>query len=90
MANILKPTEKEIKFQKRLREEALKEMHREYDYVNHRKFDIGHLAKKLDISTTGVESLMRKDPWPMETGIRVCIALNLDVVLIVEKNWKGM
>lgn len=87
---ILKPTEREIKFQKELREEALKEMHREYDHVNHQKFDIGNLANRLGLFRDEVEALMVKDPWTIEVGIRVCEALNLDVTLIVEKNWRGM
>lgn len=88
MSVILKPTERELKFQKELREEALKEMHREYDHVNHQKFDIGRLAHRLGLFQNEVEALMSKDPWPIEIGIRVCDSLNLDVVLIVEKNWR--
>jgi len=87
---ILKPTEREIKFQKELRDEALKEMHREYDYVNHQQFDIGNLANRLGLFRDEVEALINKDPWSIEVGIRICEALNLDVTLMVEKNWKGM
>jgi len=87
---ILKQTEQEKKFQKKLREEAIKEMHREYDYVNHQKFDIGNLANRLGLFANEAEDLIAKDPWTIEVGIRVCEALNLDVTLGVEKNWRGM
>jgi glutamine synthetase type III len=82
---ILKPTEKELKFKKLLRTIAIEKMHKEYDHVNHLEFDIYSLSGKLDMSTDQVESLMKKEDWPMETGIRVCEALELDVTLDVEE-----
>lgn len=82
--NILNPCEVETKFQKELRDAAIKKMHEEYAHVNHKEFDYGTLAQKLDLFPSGVKNLMEKDPWTLEVGIRVCKALDLSVILIVE------
>lgn len=82
---ILEPTEKELNFKRKLREMALKKIHKDYDHVNHLEFDIYSLAHKLEMSTDQTQSLIDKDDWSIEIGIRVCEALMLDVGMDVEE-----
>lgn len=44
-----------------------------------RKLSKKELAKKLNLPLTGVELLMNRDYWPVETCLQVAAALDLDV-----------
>lgn len=80
---ILKETEKEKQFKKELRDAAIKKMYADYAHVNHKEFDYESLAAKLDLFPSGVKNLMDKDPWDLNIGIRVCLALDLSIEMSV-------
>ncbi|MEW6381374.1 MAG: hypothetical protein AB1611_17470 [bacterium] len=54
--------------------------------INRQGLDNVQLAKRLGLLPSGAELLVKRDYWPIETGLRIAEALNLGIELSVKRD----
>lgn len=75
--SIHNPTPLEERISAALRQRAVREIEA--------RNDLDAVAAVLDLMPTGVEALLRRSSWPLETAFRVLDVLGADVVREIEQ-----